>query len=45
MNYYDIDPVNREVFYNKIYDILFNCSRVYDLYQNKEIAKALRLKI
>ena len=39
LNYMDIDPINKEVFYNKFYSMLINYSKYYNFFENKQIAK------
>ena len=45
LDYLDIDPINNEVFKNKIYNILLNYSKIFDLYQYEDLARFVKLKI
>jgi len=45
LDYYKIDPINREQFFQKFYTVLFHYAQVYDLYGKEDMAIKLGLKI
>jgi glycosyltransferase involved in cell wall biosynthesis len=45
LDYMNIDPINKEVFINKIYNIMMNYSKVHDFFENTNYAKLNNLII